>query len=59
MKHKSNKNWREIVSDALLVGGGVAVSVGVGLLHVAAGIIAGGALAIAYGWLIARGGDGE
>lgn len=59
MKHKSNKNWREIVSDTLLVGGGVAVSVGVGLLHVAAGIIAGGVLAIAYGWLIARGGDGE
>jgi len=59
MKHKSNKNWREIVSDALLVGGGVAVIVGVGLLHVAAGVIAGGVLAIAYGWLIARGGDGE
>ena len=48
---------REILSDCLLTGGGLAVSVGLGLLHIAAGIIAGGAFAIFYGWLIAQGGD--
>lgn len=47
---------REILSDCLLTGGGLAVSVGLGLLHIAAGIIAGGAFAIFYGWLIAQGG---
>lgn len=57
MKKEQRKNRREVISDALLVGGGVAVSVGVGLLHIAAGIIVGGALAILYGWLIGKGGD--
>lgn len=47
---------REKISDCLLVGGGVAVSLGLGLLHIAAGVIAGGFFAIAYGWLIAQGG---
>lgn len=54
---KKKHNWREIFSDILLVSGGLAVSVGVGLLQAAAGIIVGGALAIAYGWLIGIGGD--
>lgn len=48
---------RERISDFLVVVGGIAVSVGVGLLHVACGIIVGGALAMIYGWLIGRGGD--
>lgn len=48
---------REKLSDCLLVGGAIAVSVGIGLFHIAAGIIAGGALAILYGWLISQGGD--
>lgn len=56
MDRKKN-NRREVISDCLLVGGGIAVSVGVGLLHIAAGIIAGGAMAILYGWLIAKGGE--
>ena len=54
---KSKHNRLEIISDSLLVAGGVAVSVGVGLLHVAAGIIVGGVLAMAFGWLIGKGGD--
>lgn len=57
MKKEQTKNRRETISDVLLIGGGIAVSVGVGLLHIAAGIIVGGALAILYGWLIGRGGD--
>lgn len=48
---------REIISDTLLATGGVAVSVGVGMLHVAAGIIVAGVLAMVFGWLIAQGGD--
>lgn len=54
---KNKHNRREIISDSLLVAGGIAVSLGVGLLHIAAGIIVGGALAMAFGWLIGRGGD--
>lgn len=50
---------REAVSDSLMVVGGIAVSVGLGMLHVAAGIIAGGILAMVFGWLIGRGGDAE
>ncbi len=50
---------REIISDCLMVGGSIAISVGVGLLHIAAGIIVGGVLAIGYGWLIGRGGDAQ
>lgn len=56
---KKKVNRREIISDCLLIGGGVAISVGVGLLHIAAGIIVGGVLAILYGWLIGRGGDDQ
>lgn len=54
---KNKHNRREIISDILLVAGGIAVSVGISLLHVAAGIIAGGALTIVYGWLIGRVGE--
>ena len=55
--NENKHNRLEIISDSLLVAGGVAVSVGVGLLHVAAGIIVGGGLAMAFGWLIGKGGD--
>lgn len=48
---------REFVSDCFLVGGGMAVSIGVGLLHVAAGIIAAGVLAMLFGYLISLGGE--
>lgn len=54
---KNETRRREKLSDGLLVGGAVAVSLGISLFHIAAGIIAGGILAIIYGWLIARGGD--
>ena len=50
---------REALSDCLMVGGAAAVSCGVALLNVAAGIIVGGLLAIAYGWLIGSGGDDQ
>ena len=52
-------NKQELISDILMVAGGICVSVGVGLLHIAAGIIVGGALAMVFGWLIGRGGDGR
>lgn len=48
---------REFVSDCFLVGGGLAASIGVGLLHIAAGIITAGVLAMLFGWLITLGGD--
>lgn len=54
---KKQSNRREILSDCLMAGGGIAVSVGVSLFCIAAGVIVGGLLAIAYGWLIGRGGD--
>lgn len=59
MEHTKKKNRREIVSDCLMVSGGLAASVGVGLLNVAAGIIVGGVLAMIFGWLVAQGGDEE
>lgn len=55
-KKNSGRN-REMISDCLAAGGGVAVSIGIGLLHVAAGIIAAGLLAMAFAWLISRGGE--
>ncbi len=58
MENKTDRaRRREKISDRCLVGGAIAVSVGVGLIHIAAGIIAGGVLAILYGWLISQGGD--
>lgn len=54
---EKKKNRREIISDCLLVAGGAAVSIGVGLFHIAAGIIVGGVLAMAFGWLVGRAGD--
>ena len=59
MEEKTKNNRREVISDCLMVGGGIAVSVGVSLFHVAAGIIVGGILAMVFGWLVARGGDAE
>lgn len=56
---KNKHNRQEIISDILMIAGGVAVSVGVGLLHIAAGIIVGGALAMAFGWMIGMGGDDQ
>lgn len=56
MKEKK-RNGREVISDVLLVAGGTAVSIGAGVLHIAAGLIVGGLLAMAFGWLIALGGD--
>lgn len=54
---KNKKNRREVISDILILTGGAAVSVGVGLLHIAAGVIVGGMLAMVFGWLIGRAGD--
>jgi len=48
---------REFVSDVFLVGGGIAASVGVGLLHIAAGVITAGVLAMLFGYLITLGGE--
>lgn len=60
MEKKAKHNrYREMISDFLLVGGGTAVSIGVGMICTAAGIIVGGILAMGYGWLIAVGGGAE
>lgn len=48
---------REFVSDVFLVVGGIATSVGVGLLHIAAGVITAGVLAMLFGYLITLGGE--
>ena len=58
MKEKK-QNGREILSDVLLVAGGTAVSIGAGVIHIAAGLIVGGLLAMAFGWLIGLGGDAK
>lgn len=54
---KNKINGQEVISDCLMIVGGISVSIGVGLLHIAAGIIVGGALAMVFGWLIGRGGE--
>lgn len=59
MKEKNKCDQREVISDCLLISGGVTVSIGFGVLHIAAGIIVAGALTILFGYLVARGGDGE
>lgn len=56
MKEKKRKR-REIISDVLLIAGGSAASIGAGVIHFSLGLIVGGALAMAFGWLIALGGD--
>ena len=56
---KKKSNRREVLSDRLLVCGGIAVSVGVGLLHLAAGIITAGILTMLFGYLISLGGEEE
>ena len=56
MKEKKRKG-REVISDVLLVAGGSAVSIGAGVIHIAAGLIVAGVLAMVFGWLIALGGD--
>lgn len=48
---------RETASDTLFVLGGVSVAIGAGILHVAAGLICGGILAMFIGWAISRGDD--
>ena len=57
MKDKKRKG-REVISDVLLVAGGSAVSIGAGVINIAAGLIVAGVLAMVFGWLIALGGDG-
>lgn len=41
--------------DALLASGGVSIAVGAGMVYPPAGFIVGGMIAMAAGWLIARG----
>ena len=60
MDKKAKRNrYREMISDFLLVGGGTAVSIGVGMIYTAAGIIVGGILAMVFGCLIVAGGDAQ
>lgn len=43
-----------VIPDALVVAGGCALSYGAGLLHPAAGFIAGGLLMLGFGWINGR-----
>lgn len=43
------------VPDALMIGGATAVSCGLGLVYLPAGIVVGGVFALVAGWLLARG----
>lgn len=44
----------KMLPDVLIASGGIAVAVGAGLLHIAAGFIVGGLLAIAFGVMAAK-----
>lgn len=50
---------KERLSDCLLALGGAAVTAGVCMIHLAAGIIVGGILLIAFGTVLGLGGDGN
>lgn len=58
-KETKQNRYREMIADLLWIGGGTAVSFGVGMIYTAAGIIVGGILAIAFGWLVLNGGDAQ
>lgn len=47
---------RSILPDVLMIAGAGAVSVGAGMVYPPAGWVVGGLLALAGGWLMARGG---
>jgi len=42
--------------DAMMIGGAGAISYGAGLVYPPAGYVVGGLLAVAAGWIVARGG---
>ncbi len=57
---KPNKpDKREVISDCLMVAGGVLLSVGAGVVNAAAGLIVAGLVAICFGILVAAGGDNK
>lgn len=64
-KDKENENrpvrpdCREILSDCMMVGGGVLLIIGAGISSFAAGLIVTGVVSILYGIFIAVGGDKE
>lgn len=50
---------RNIISDCLMVSGGVLLSIGAGMICAAAGVIVAGVITIVYGICIGRGGEQE
>lgn len=55
-----NRLWKTlatIMPTAIVVIGAVAVAVGIGMIYLPAGVIAGGALAMVAGVVLIRGGD--
>lgn len=48
------KKFIAAIPDLMIIAGGVAVALGAGLLHTAAGFIAGGVMSIAFGVLAAK-----
>lgn len=53
------KCFSKVVPDLIMILGAAAIAAGVGMLNLPAGIIAGGALAIAGSVLLTLGGDGR
>lgn len=53
----SMRKHRAIVSDGLILLGAAATAAGVGMIYAPAGVITGGLLLAAVGWLIGTGGD--
>lgn len=50
------KTISQALPDILVVGGAVLLACGIGMMHLAAGVITAGVLSIAGGWIVARNG---
>lgn len=57
MDKEKKPDRRELISDCLMLGGGLLLSIGAGISSVVAGLIVGGVVLMIYGILVAVGGD--
>lgn len=57
MEKNKKPSLREVLSDVLMVAGGVLLCVGIGMVCFEAGVCAAGVVFIVYGGLIAGGGN--
>lgn len=57
MEQNRKPDKRERISDALMITGGLLLSVGAGMIEPAGGLIVAGIVSITYGALIGQGGN--